>query len=75
MCWGEENATLYDVESIVNDAIQEYRQNRLYNDISDYLRSNLKISVEKASNPDCPSLLVSLYLYEELLSQSYIELK
>lgn len=75
MCWEEENITRSEVDSMVNDAISNYRSSYLEYDVASYLRRSLNIQVENSSNPDCPSLIVSLYLDESLLSQSYVEVK
>ncbi len=71
MGWNDE-VTISEVDGMIDDAISNYRRNKLDYDISSYIRNNLTMIVEKGCNPDNDEFIISLYLEGYLLSQNFI---
>ncbi len=65
-----DEVTRSEVDGMISDAIFQYRKSMIDEDISCYLRNNLKITVDRGSNPDRAEFIISIYLDKYLFSQS-----
>jgi hypothetical protein len=69
---GEDTVTRSEVDGMIDDAISNYRGNKLDYDISSYIRNNLTMIVDKSCNTDNNEFIISMYLEGYLLSQNLL---